>query len=494
MVLEFEFPDTGEGVTEGTFLEWLVEEGEEVEEDQTVAEVETDKAVVDVPAPAHGTVKELKVEPGDTVKVSQVILAMETGEPEENSPEEVQEGEEKQEETESGEDVEEVDTEETQEEEKEPQVAEKPEEGKSSSDDVLALPKTRKMAEEKGVSLAKIEGSGPDGRVTEDDVKAASGEELAAEPEEQEAEVEEEPATKVEEAPANVDVNASPSVKQFAREKGVDLENVEGSGKGGKITRQDVVETAGSTGKEEQETGTTGAVSSESGEVEKVELSGIRRSIGEKMEESRFDAPHVTHVEKVDVEKLVELREDKKDEVDVHLTYLPFIMKAVLVALKQYPDLNAELDWEEGELLRKNYYNFNIAVDTERGLMVPVVEGVDDKNIVELAQDVEQKVEKARGGDISREEMQGGTFSITNLGVIGGEEFTPIINPPQVAILGIGKIEETAEVVDGEVVPRHTVKLSLSYDHRVIDGATGARFMNTVKENLEDPGELLMEI
>ncbi|MFB6190228.1 MAG: 2-oxo acid dehydrogenase subunit E2 [Candidatus Nanohaloarchaea archaeon] len=496
MSLEFEFPDTGEGVTEGTFLEWLVEEGEEVEEDQTVAEIETDKAVVDVPSPAHGTVKQLKAEPGDTVKVGEVILEMETGDDvdgEELEEPELEEAEE------TGDEEPEEEVEETgagDEDNGEEEVEEIDGAVTGSSGDALALPKVRKLAREKGMDLSKIDGSGEDGRVTEADVKNAAGEGTAAEQEEtqeagaREKEVEED-VEDTGEVPANVDVNASPSVRQLAREKGIDLEGVEGSGKGGKVTRQDVLDMEEG-GQEVEAQGET--VKTDLGEVERVDLSGIRKSIGEKMKKSRFTAPHVTHVEKADVTKLVELREEKKEEVDAHLTYLPFIMKAVLVGLEQYPDLNAELDEENDEIVRKKYYDFNIAVDTERGLMVPKVEDVDDRTIVELAREIDEKVEETRSGELDREDMRGGTFSITNLGVISGEEFTPIINYPQVAILGIGKIQQTAEVVDGEVVPRHTVKLSLSYDHRVIDGATGARFMKTVVENLEDPGELLMEI
>ncbi|MFB6147243.1 MAG: dihydrolipoamide acetyltransferase family protein, partial [Candidatus Nanohaloarchaea archaeon] len=334
------------------------------------------------------------------------------------------------------------------------------------------------------IDITELDGSGPDGRVTEEDVKQASGENVEVEegPGEEKAEIKES-----QETPANADVTASPSVRRLAREKGIDLEKVKGSGKGGKITRQDVLDAE--TGGSSSETVSTGEK-----EVERVELSGIRKQIGEKMEKSRFTAPHVTHVEKVDVEKLVQLREEKKEDVDAHLTYLPFVMKAAQVGLQEYPELNAELDEENEEVVRKKFYDFNIAVDTGRGLMVPVVENVDGKTIMELAGDIEEKVERTRKGELSQEEMEGGTFSITNIGAIGGEEFTPIINYPQTAILGIGRIEKTAEVVEGEVQPRHTVKLSLSYDHRVIDGATAARFMNTVRKNLEDPGELLMEI
>ncbi len=513
MALEFEFPDTGEGVTEGTFLEWLVEEGEGVEEDQAVAEVETDKAVVDVPAPASGTIKELKAEPGDTVKVGQVILVMDTGES----------GGAQDTTDESGEEIEaatETETSETGEKAEEPDKEGKDgskQVGTTTSGDVLALPRVRHLAEEKGIDLASIK-TGE--RITEEEVlEAADGakKEGEGEKETQSGEKTVEHASsgetigskKVAETPG--DVLATPAVRKLARQKGLDISTVKGSGRDGKITRQDVLDaaeggkegakTAEETGPEtESESGTEPVssegktVSTEEGEVERVPMSGIQKTVAERMSESKFTAPHVTHVEKAEVTKLVELRNEKKEEVEVHLTYLPFIMKAAMLALEDFPELNAELDEKEEEFVLKKYYDFNIAVDTEHGLMTPLIEEVDEKSIIELAGQIVEKAEKAKQRELSPRELRTGTFSITNIGAIGGEAFTPILNYPQTAILGVGKISETAEVVDGEVEPRHTVKLSLSYDHRVVDGATAARFMNRLVENLEDPEHMLMEL
>jgi pyruvate dehydrogenase E2 component (dihydrolipoamide acetyltransferase) len=460
--IEFEFPDTGEGVTEGKFLEWKIEKGDEVEEDQVVGEAETDKAVVEIPAPADGEVESLKVAPGDQVEVGEVIMELDTGEEkdtQEESSEEIEnepEDEEAEEEVvESGE--EEIDS-----------------EAKGSGGDVMALPKVRKLAEEKGVDLVELdEGE----RITEEDVREAANKEQkgseknAEEPEEAESY----------EAP---DVAASPAVRRLAREKNVDISKVEGSGRGGRITRDDVLE-AGRSG-----------VSSGSGEkrTERKELSAIRKRSAERVEESRFTAPHVTHVEKADLTELKELRERVNDEIDAHLTYLPFIMEAARRALENHPKLNAEFDEEDSEIVLKHFYDFNIAVDTEKGLMIPKIEDVDRKSIEELAIEIADKAERAKDSELKPEELKHGSFSITNLGVIGGEEFTPIINYPQTSILGIGRISETAEVVDGEVEPRTTVKLSLSYDHRVIDGAEAARFMNDVVENLEKPEKMLVEM
>ncbi|PSH00470.1 MAG: branched-chain alpha-keto acid dehydrogenase subunit E2 [Nanohaloarchaea archaeon SW_7_46_7] len=467
MSLEFEFPDTGEGVTEGKFLDWKIDEGNEVEEDQVIAEAETDKAVVEIPAPADGVVKKFKASPGDKVEVGQVILEMETEE--EVEQEETSEGREEAEEEEisSGKDE-----------------ASATDFSSSHSGNVLALPKVRKLAEEKGIELGDIK-TGE--RITE--------EELIEYAENKKSEASKETSGSGSKVPGeSKGLNASPSVRRLAREKGLDISEIDGSGSGGEVLRNDVLEASENENSGNVRSSETHSVETEDGEIERVEMNQVKKTTGSKMEKARFTAPHVTHMDTADVTKLVKLRESVKDDISEHLTYLPFIMKACYVAMKDHPNLNAELDEEKDEIVRKKYYDFNIAVDTDRGLLVPKIKEVDEKNLVELASGISDLVEKAQDGDISPQEMQGGTFSITNIGAIGGEGFTPIINYPQVAILGVGKIQETPEVVNGEIQVRNTLKLSLSYDHRVIDGAEAARFMNSVIENLEKPEEMLMEI
>jgi pyruvate dehydrogenase E2 component (dihydrolipoamide acetyltransferase) len=214
------------------------------------------------------------------------------------------------------------------------------------------------------------------------------------------------------------------------------------------------------------------------------------------MERSKFTAPHVTHHDTLDATALVETRERLKPraaERDVTLTYLPFVMKAVVAALKDHPVLNTRLDEDNDEIVYRSDYNIGVATATDAGLMVPVVDDVDEKGLVELAAESRDLAAKARDRSIARDEMQGGTFTITNFGVIGGEYATPIINYPQTAILGIGELAERPMAVDGEVVARDTLPLSLSIDHRVIDGADAGRFTNTVIEYLEDPTLLLLE-
>ena len=423
---------------------------------------------MEIPAPADGVAEDLKVSPGDQVEVGEVIMELETGSDPETSEDEHDTSEQGT--------AEEKTTDGNKDEVKSPDTS-------SGSGNVLALPKVRKMAEEKDVELAAIK-TGE--RITEEEVIEA------AESENNGTEVSGDDSSRE----SSGDVKATPSVRRLAREEEVDISEVEGSGKGGKITRQDVMDYEEGTGEtHEEETSVQESRSVDSSrEVERVEMSGVKKKTAERMAESRFTAPHVTHVEKADLTDLKELREQEKEEVEPHLTYLPFIMKAVTEAMKDYPQLNAELDTEENEIVEKKFYDFNIAVDTENGLLTPKISDVDSKSIVELASEIGDKAERARNRDLSPEELENGSFSITNLGVIGGEEFTPIINFPQTAILGVGRIDETAEVVDGEVVPRTTVKLSLSYDHRVVDGATGARFMNEVVENLEKPEKMLLEL
>lgn len=229
---------------------------------------------------------------------------------------------------------------------------------------------------------------------------------------------------------------------------------------------------------------------------ERIPYRGVRRTIGQQMAASKYTAPHVTHHDEVDVTALVEARTDLKelaDERGISLSYMPFVMKACVAALREFPMVNAMLDEEAEEIVQKKYYNIGVATATDAGLMVPVVEDADRKNMLQLASEMNELVEKARERTISREEMQGGTFTITNVGAIGGEYATPIVNHPEVAILALGAIKEKPRVKDGEIVPRKVMTLSLSIDHRVVDGAIAAQFTNRVEEFLENPQLLLLE-
>ena len=537
-MFEFELPDVGEGVAEGEIVAWQVAPGETVEEDQVLAEVETDKAVVDLPSPVAGTVRELHAGEGEVVPVGDVVVTIDAAGEE---PDEV----EVEPEAGDGATVAEVEAEA----EAEAGEAAAEEAAGTAEGRVFAPPNVRRLARELGVDLAAVDGSGPGGRVTETDVRAA-GEGERAEEETVEAAAGAEtgdgteaqqdsaeagdgtqagaetataaagPGGDRQEAAGAVEAAdrertlAAPATRKLAREEGVDIDevptdntrdgeafvepediraHVEAQEAAAEATAAEAAEAAQAGGAaaatEATETAGTGEISTEP-------YRGVRRTIGQQMEESAFTAPHVCHHDTAVVDDLVEARTDLKpraEERDVRLTYVPFVMKAIVAGLREYPVLNSELDEEAEEIRYKGYYNIGLAVATDAGLMVPVVEDVDDKGLLELAAETNDLAERARSRDIELEEMRGGTFTITNFGAIGGEYATPIINYPETAILGLGAIEERPVAANGEVVASHTLPLSLSIDHRVIDGAEAAGFVNTVIEYLEDPTLLLLE-
>lgn len=418
MPFEFKLPDIGEGVAEGEIIKWLVEEGAEVREDDPLVEVLTDKANVEIPAPRSGTVLKILAAEGEVIPVGRTIVVIGT-------PGEAPEVAEAAPLEEPGrEEIAEPDG-------RGPAVSEEPS-GRAQTPRPMATPATRRLARELGVDLSLIEGTGPKGRITKEDVQRAVAER--------------------EEVPEVV-----PPVEELRR----------------------------------------APVAPATGEERRVPLRGLRRRIAEKMVTSKRTAPHYTYVDEVDASKLVALREEAKplaDEQGVRLTYLSFIVKAVVAALKESPYLNASLDDEAEEIVLKGYYNIGIAVATDEGLTVPVVKEADRKSILSLSQEIEVLAEKARAGKLALQDLQGGTFTITSLGPLGGLFATPIINYPEVAILGVHEIKEKPVVRDGEVVPGKVMLLSLSFDHRVVDGAMGAEFARRLIRYLEEPSLLFMEM
>ncbi|MFB6111297.1 MAG: dihydrolipoamide acetyltransferase family protein [Halobacteriaceae archaeon] len=487
---DFRLPDVGEGVAEGEIVAWLVEPGDTVTEDQPVAEVETDKAVVDVPSPYDGTVAERHWEVGDVVPVGDVLITFETDEEGEGGSTTAAESE------------------------PESTPTEEPSEAAATTNDsssgrVFAPPHVRRRARELGVDITTVEGSGPSGRITEADVEAAAGESEAGGDDESVEEPEDavrRVSTEGSSEGANRDRTlAVPATRRVAREEGIDIDDVpaveEQDGEAF-VTPAAVREYAESqqAAQDAEATAVSEAGPSPSPEAgasdERVPYRGIRRTIGQQMERSKFTAPHVTHHDSVVVERLAEWRADLKPRAeaqDVKLTYMPFVMKAVVEGLKEYPYLNSQLDEEAEEIVLRGDYDLGIAVATEAGLMVPVVRNVDEKGVLELAAESQALAARARDRDLDREEMQGSTFTLTNFGAIGGEYATPIINYPEVGILGLGAISERPVVEEGDVVARRTLPLSLSIDHRVVDGAVAASFVNEVKEYLADPRLLLLE-
>ncbi|WP_306054235.1 2-oxo acid dehydrogenase subunit E2 [Natronococcus wangiae] len=549
MVREFKLPDVGEGVAEGELVSWLVEEGETVSEDQPVAEVETDKALVEVPAPINGTVRERHYEEGDVIPVGEVFVTFdvegEEGEPKSTAATEPTTSEEERASEPAG-----VDS---------PDQAREVPEGEPAGDAgatgaetgevappedrVFAPPRVRRMAREEGIDLSRLEGSGPGGRITAADVQAAaSGSEpsqaaestaATAEPEpESEAaagssQAEREPAaatetTETTAAPAQAEsadrdrTLAAPATRRLAKEEGVDIDAVPATEErdGEAFVTPDAVREYAEAQQRAQEADAEALEAGEPvGEAEKgtefapgererrEPFRGVRKTIADAMVESKYSAPHVTHHDEVDVTELVEARERLKpraEEQGIRLTYMPFIMKAVTAALKEYPEMNAVIDEGNDEVVYRDYYNVGVATATDVGLMVPVVDNADGKGLLQLSSEMNELVQKARERSISPGELQGSTFTITNIGGIGGEYATPIINYPEAGILAIGEIKRKPRVVTDEdgtesIEPRSMMTLSLSFDHRLIDGAIGAQFTNTVMEYLENPELLLLE-
>ncbi|MFH5800300.1 2-oxo acid dehydrogenase subunit E2 [Haladaptatus sp. CMAA 1911] len=507
MVREFKLPDVGEGVAEGELVSWKVEEGDTVTEDQAVAEVETDKAIVEIPSPVNGTVRELLAEEGEVVPVGNVLLTFNVEGEAEEPAEPTTESADSEEGTDSQEQVAETD------------ASADTEETETPEGRVFAAPSARRLARELGIDIASVDGTGPSGRVSEHDVRTAAESGTESEPEkeaepESETESEPEPATETETAggtaattaaPTQVEAAerertlAAPATRRLAEEQGIDINAVPSTEErdGQAFVTPEAVREYAEAQQHAQAADTAAIASGETGpREERIPYRGIRRSIGKQMQKSKFTAPHVTHHDSIDVTELVETRAELKEiaeERGIKLTYMPFVLKAIVAALKDYPYLNSALDEENEEIVVKNYYNIGIAVATDDGLMVPVLKNVDEKDMLQLSSEMNELVEKARDRTITRDEMQGGTFTITNFGAIGGEYATPIINHPEVGILGLGELKKRPVVVDDEVEARYTLPISMSIDHRIIDGAVVASFANQLLEYLHNPRLLLLE-
>jgi len=293
---------------------------------------------------------------------------------------------------------------------------------------------------------------------------------------------------------------AAPAVRKLARELGVDLSLIKGTGPRGRITREDVLNYVNKLKEEVKEVKEIKEVKIERKEAleEVIPIRGIRRKIAEHLRLSKDRAVHTLHVDEIDMTEIVKLRERLKkiaDEQNVKLTYLPFIIKAVATALKKHPYFNAVVDDEKGEIILKKYYNIGVAVDTPDGLIVPVIKDVDKKSIIQIARELEDISNRAREGKLNLEELQDGTFSITNVGSIGGVFAFPVIDYPRVAILGTHKIKKVPVVNEkDEIVIRYMMFVSLSFDHRVVDGAEAARFTRTLARILENPDIFILEV
>jgi pyruvate dehydrogenase E2 component (dihydrolipoamide acetyltransferase) len=441
---EFKLPELGENIDQGDLVRLMIAPGAKVSEGQPVMELETDKAVVEVPSSVSGLVKEVRVKEGDKVKVGQVIFTLQgapAAQPVKAASEPVEHV--------SGQQAARlafhlaIKAEGKTEEQALPpdlpvpvppaftmpvqlgKVA-----GTEHRDPVPAAPHVRRLARELGLDIYNVSGTGPAGRVSEDDVKAYAKATLAA-------------AVSAAQAPQAARI-AEPRLPDFAKW----------------------------------------------GKVERVSMRGVRRKTAEHLREAWITIPHVTQHDRADITELEQLRAKfapRAEEAGGKMTVTAIALKVCASALKVFPQFNASIDMEKEEIVYKQYINIGVATDTDRGLLVPVIRDVDKKNIVELAAELSQLSKKARDKKLTPEEMEGGTFTITNLGGIGGTAFTPIVNHPEVAILGLSRGRMEPEWINGKFEPRLILPLSLSYDHRLIDGADAARFLRWIAEAFEQP-------
>lgn len=417
MATEFKLPDLGEGVEAGDVVGVLVAEGDTIEVDQSVVELETDKALVEVPSSVAGTITKIHISAGDRVPVGSLLISVEEGEqqadpePEAEAPAPAPKEEPKP----------------TARAPEPTPSAPRPPAPTSNGDPIPAAPSTRRLARELGVDLTQVAGSGPGGRISQDDVKAAVRDRQTG----------------------GIAPTAPVELPDFSRW----------------------------------------------GNIERQPLSKVRQIIAKNMSQAWQQVAHVTQFDRADVTDLEAFRQRNKEKTEASgakLTPTVLALKAIITALKTFPQFNASLDAGANEIILKHYYNLGIAVDTERGLLVPVIKDVDRKDILELALELGDISNRARTNKIGLDELQGGTFTVTNLGSLGVGEFTPIVNYPEVAILGLGRAREEATVREGRIEPRLIMPLALSYDHRVIDGADGARFMRKIVDALENPEFMLM--
>lgn len=390
MLREFKFPDVGEGIAEGEIVHWLVKEGDWIEEDQDLVQVETDKAVITLHSPFTGKIEKLYGKEGEVIKVGALLTTVQDG------------GE----------------------------AAPAPQSEKTDSGTVVGS-----LGEEKEIEIVRS-------------------------------------------------VLATPAVRALAKQMKLDLAEVKGTGPGGRITKEDVERAS------EKIAEPPGAAADTYGPVEKVSLRGLRRTVAKRMAEASKRVAAVTLWEDADITELERLRAEEKKRAEakgVKLTYLPFLIKASLAALKAHPYFNATLDEDAEEIVLKKYYNIGIAVDTSDGLMVFVIKEADRKSLLDLAIEGAALAEKARDRKIDLAELSGSTFTITNYGVVGVSYGTPIINYPEVAILGMGRIADRPVALNGQIVVRKIMPLSFAFDHRVIDGVEAGRFLHVVIQHLEHP-------
>ncbi len=436
-MFEFRLPDIGEGVVEGEVVKWHVKPGDPVKEDQPMVEVMTDKATVEIPSPKAGTIKEIRAAEGSTCAVGAVMVVID---------------------------------------------------------------------EAGGAAKSAATATAPKSAAKRDDEPATAKEERQFElktPAGEPASVSAQVSNVIAMRPAGGKVLATPATRKLARDLGVDLSAVHATGPNGRVTHDDVraAKNGGGAGSAQMGTATARAyaplpVHSDASD-ERIPFRGVRKKIAENMHRSRQTAAHFTYVEECDVTELALLRKRAKsraEERGIKLSFLPFIVKAVCAGLKKFPIVNATLDEQKQEVVLRKRYHIGVAAATADGLIVPVVKDADQRSLFDIAKALDELSEKTRSGKATRDELTGSTFTISSLGTLGGVLATPIINFPEVAILGVHKIKQMPVVRDGQIVVREIMNLSISLDHRVVDGYEGAQFLQHVISLLEDPTLMFMEM
>lgn len=412
-MLEFRFPDIGEGITEGVILKWFVEVGQEVREGDSLFLVETDKVNAEIPSPASGTILARFGEVGQTINVGDVVVQI---------------------------------------------------------GDASAQSAPEPVAEEDaGAVVGALE--------TSNQVLAASSEHAVAV-----------------NGASRRKALATPAARRLARDLGVDINAVAGSGPAGRVMKEDILQATD--GPKPEAPPQAAPASSAPGQEERVALTTLGKTVARNMALSKREIPHAAVMDELDVTELVQFRQEAKglaEQEGAKLTYMPFIIKAAALALKEFPVFNAAFAPETEEIILKKHYNLGIAVDTPDGLLVPVIKNADQKSLLQLAREVQDLAEKARQRTLSLEEIQGGTFTLTNYGAVGALSGVPVIKHPESAILGIGTITKKP-VVDGDdqVVIRHMLPITLAFDHRFIDGGSAGRFITRLRAYLEQPLLLLL--
>ncbi|MCZ6852256.1 MAG: dihydrolipoamide acetyltransferase family protein [Planctomycetota bacterium] len=422
----FILPDLGEGVAEAELIRWKIKRGDQVQEHQTLAEMETDKALVEVPSPWSGVIKQLHGKEGDVIPVGSVLVTYETAD---------------------------------------------------GSTGAASAPQETGRPQSESADAGTVVGSVDTGLTVSDRLtRGRTGEQAVAVP---------------------AKALATPAVRRIAREQGADINQVPGTGRGGRVTAADVYAFAGGAGagpvmasQPEAAPPLPAVRPDETGVVQRIPFRGIRRKIAQALERSVKTAVHFTVTDEADVTILDQRRAEYDVGPDSKLSFLPIVITAVCKALKHHPSVNANVDDEKQQILIKGVINLGCAVDTEHGLMVPVIRDADKLSLARLADAIADVARRCRDRTIGRKELIGGTFTITNVGSFGGMYATPIINYPEVAILAVGRVKERVLVKNGMFYAGKIMPLSLACDHRVVDGAEGARFLGTVVKCLEDPEAL----